>query len=342
MPGSALLLAGIAILAAVAGLLLGWMLRGERLRRERLSIAATWQEKLESAELVAERLRKHSRSVGGRLDDSRRAEREARRRLAGLEQELAELVQSRERAETELVDSQIALASSNRKRDELHRQLQNLILRTRELVASGQAKDEKIFTLSRELESWRLRLPPLVDRFREKQKEATAVNEALDMERARARELEDTLKTRILPLVAAGDGNGGGRAGETDPLLEECEAECRRLERELADARSTIDDLRQERRRAAHSPDGGLTGHDDLQRIKGVGPALERLLNGMGIYRLEQIARFSDEDVERVQAELKEFPGRIRRDDWVGQARAMTRDHRRSAGQSVSETRSER
>ncbi len=61
---------------------------------------------------------------------------------------------------------------------------------------------------------------------------------------------------------------------------------------------------------------------DDLKRISGVGPKLEQILNGLGILRFADIAAWSDADIERIDAELG-FEGRIRRDDCVGQAKAL-------------------
>ncbi|MDK4714697.1 5' DNA nuclease [Rhizobium sp. CNPSo 4039] len=61
---------------------------------------------------------------------------------------------------------------------------------------------------------------------------------------------------------------------------------------------------------------------DDLKRISGVGPKLEQVLNGRGIKRFADIAGWSDADIDRIDGELG-FEGRIRRDDWVGQAKAL-------------------
>ncbi len=61
---------------------------------------------------------------------------------------------------------------------------------------------------------------------------------------------------------------------------------------------------------------------DDLKKIGGVGPALERKLNALGITRYDQIAAFSDEDVEKVDTALN-YKGRVTRDDWVGQAKEL-------------------
>jgi small subunit ribosomal protein S2 len=61
---------------------------------------------------------------------------------------------------------------------------------------------------------------------------------------------------------------------------------------------------------------------DDLKKITGVGPVLERKLNALGITRFDQIAAFTAEDLAKVD-ELLNFKGRAERDDWVGQARGL-------------------
>jgi NADH-quinone oxidoreductase subunit E len=62
---------------------------------------------------------------------------------------------------------------------------------------------------------------------------------------------------------------------------------------------------------------------DDLKLIVGVGPVLERMLQQLGITTYRQIARWSEHDIETFDARLPEFHGRIRRDAWVTQARAL-------------------
>ncbi|MFK8100923.1 MAG: hypothetical protein AB8G15_00295 [Saprospiraceae bacterium] len=59
---------------------------------------------------------------------------------------------------------------------------------------------------------------------------------------------------------------------------------------------------------------------DNLQLINGVGPFIEEKLNEIGIYAFEQIEQFDDEIIEKVTEAIQFFPGRIKRDDWVGQA----------------------
>jgi predicted flap endonuclease-1-like 5' DNA nuclease len=68
---------------------------------------------------------------------------------------------------------------------------------------------------------------------------------------------------------------------------------------------------------------GGPGAPDDLKLIVGVGPMLERMLYQLGITTYRQIARWTERDIDDFDARLPEFPGRIRRDAWVTQARAL-------------------
>ena len=61
---------------------------------------------------------------------------------------------------------------------------------------------------------------------------------------------------------------------------------------------------------------------DKLAMINGIGPTLEKKLNGLGITNLRQIAQFTPEDIERVNSVLN-FKGRIEREAWVAQAQKL-------------------
>ncbi len=65
-------------------------------------------------------------------------------------------------------------------------------------------------------------------------------------------------------------------------------------------------------------------GADDLTVIKGIGPVNAGKLNGLGIWHFEQIASWREEEIEWVGSYLS-FPGRIEREDWVGQAQSLTK-----------------
>lgn len=67
-------------------------------------------------------------------------------------------------------------------------------------------------------------------------------------------------------------------------------------------------------------------GGDDLTRIKGVGPKLVQQLRELGVTTFAQIAAWNDADIDRIDAQLGRFQGRIRRDDWREQARLLAHD----------------
>jgi predicted flap endonuclease-1-like 5' DNA nuclease len=60
-----------------------------------------------------------------------------------------------------------------------------------------------------------------------------------------------------------------------------------------------------------------------LRQIRGIGPAYERALLGLGITSVQQIAALSPRDIERIAPLIKARADRIMRDDWVGQAQAL-------------------
>ncbi|HKL64495.1 MAG TPA: NADH-quinone oxidoreductase subunit E [Roseovarius sp.] len=62
---------------------------------------------------------------------------------------------------------------------------------------------------------------------------------------------------------------------------------------------------------------------DDLKRIKGVGPKLEKLCNEMGFYHFDQIANWTEAEIAWVDANLVGFKGRVSRDAWVEQAELL-------------------
>lgn len=70
------------------------------------------------------------------------------------------------------------------------------------------------------------------------------------------------------------------------------------------------------------APRGGVA--DDLKEIEGIGPALEKLVHGLGFFHFDQIAAWTEADVDWVDAHMTGFKGRIRRDKWVAQARIIT------------------
>jgi predicted flap endonuclease-1-like 5' DNA nuclease len=131
-----------------------------------------------------------------------------------------------------------------------------------------------------------------------------------------AYEAEATRLRRALDTCAA-------RAQQLEAFAEDRRA----LYRELAQARSETARYRQiivDLENDAPPPILGERGApDDLKLIVGVGPVLERMLQQLGVATYRQIARWTEHDIDAMDARLPEFHGRIRRDEWVTQARAL-------------------
>ena len=61
---------------------------------------------------------------------------------------------------------------------------------------------------------------------------------------------------------------------------------------------------------------------DDLQKINGIGPRSEAILHDLGVFHIDQIADWDDAAVGWIERYLR-FKGRVSREDWVGQAKAL-------------------
>ena len=101
-------------------------------------------------------------------------------------------------------------------------------------------------------------------------------------------------------------------------MQEEAEAEV-----ETQDESATeLDSDEDEDEDSVNEPVNGA--RDRLQAIKGIGPAIEKTLNEMGIFRFQQIADMSEYDIDRIAKRLKGLRSRIYREDWIGQARDIS------------------
>ena len=64
------------------------------------------------------------------------------------------------------------------------------------------------------------------------------------------------------------------------------------------------------------------TKKDDLKKISGVGPTIEKKLHNMGVTRYRQIANWKAADINKADDALN-FKGRIKRENWVKQAKIL-------------------
>jgi predicted flap endonuclease-1-like 5' DNA nuclease len=158
------------------------------------------------------------------------------------------------------------------------------------------------------------------------------IDDAFGSEKARLVRSRDAEAAMLRTELAARDaalGHLAGIARERERMFGEL-ADARR---ETARYRQLVIDIE------TNAPPPILAGvgePDDLKLIVGVGPVLERMLHNLGVTTFRQIARWTERDIAEFDAKLPEFPGRIQRDQWVTQARAL---HESKYGQGVPESR---
>jgi len=71
------------------------------------------------------------------------------------------------------------------------------------------------------------------------------------------------------------------------------------------------------------TPPGGAPATDDLTAIKGLGKVKAAKLVAAGVTSYAQVAAWTDDDIAEFGLKVNTSPGQIKREDWVGQARAL-------------------
>jgi predicted flap endonuclease-1-like 5' DNA nuclease/septal ring factor EnvC (AmiA/AmiB activator) len=341
---TAALIAFIAGSVAV-GAIIGWITRRRRCVQEKTTVSEGWQRQIEAQHAEHGRLVAQNRTLMEQISQLQASDRDATNRARELSGALKEAFKRRDQLQRQLKEIRSSLERALRQRDELQSQVASGEERDDSTRSALKEKDDKIFHLSRELENWQSRLPPLIDRYRERDGEARQLEDELAAARARIDELEnraDPGETRIDPVDQ--DALGDALDASNDPAnvtytsLEEVLADAHDQDDGLDDEWTDEDDAwdgpadveKDAGREHAAAADvaelherepGGL--RDNLRLIKGIGPAIEKTLNELGIFRYHQIAEMTEYDVNRVAQRLKGFSSRIYREDWVGQARDL-------------------
>ena len=350
---SAALIAFIAASVAV-GAVVGWITRGNRCAQEKTAVNEGWQRQLEAQRAEHARLVDQNRTLMEQISQLQASGKDATNRARELSDALKEAFERRDQLQRQLKEIRSSLERAVRQRDKLQAEAQSNEQRDDSAQAALKDKDDKIFRLSRELENWQNRLPPLIERYRERDSEARELEEELAAAQARIEEFENTAdagETRIEPidqdalsdeLDASNDPANvtytgleavladpdDAEDGVGDPENEPEDARHDDLDDDLGD--DLEDDLEDEPEEAAATAEvtelynrepGGL--RDNLRLIKGIGPAIEKTLNELGIFRYHQIAEMTEYDIDRVAQRLKGFSSRIHREDWIGQARDL-------------------
>ncbi|QYX55478.1 50S ribosomal protein L21 [Roseovarius sp. SCSIO 43702] len=110
---------------------------------------------------------------------------------------------------------------------------------------------------------------------------------------------------------------------EMKKRVEEGEAKAKKAETKKADTKKA-DTKKAEETKAAPKKAAKADKGDDLTQINGVGPVIVKKLNSAGITTFDQIASWSKSDIEEMDEKL-DFKGRIEREDWVAQAKKLSK-----------------
>ena len=258
-------------------------------------------------------------------------------------------VQLHTNLQTELENIKTELSAREQQIAEMSGHLETYESQTSDYQDEVKKQESQIVALNTQLDDMRKVLPALDDTLREKQAAIADLETDLSQERRKTISLEQTIE-RIYSADDKPEGATRERARVisindhmmTDDLVarrqsvengSNTEQRIRALESELHEWKSkyeaanggstrasdnpvTIDSLRQD-------PDDSTAKKDDLQQIRGIGPALETALNKLGFFQFEQLADMGQRDIEQIGRHDNSLPGRIRRYKWVEQARKL-------------------
>lgn len=324
--------------ALIIGLLLGWVARGSRTVSEKTAINIGWQEQLQAQRTEHERLLEQNKSLMDQNSQFQASNKDAKMRASELSDALKEAFARRDDLQRQIKDIRGNLEVAVTERDQLRSDVSSRASDDHGATTLLQEKDARIDKLNAELQNWQDRLPPLIERFQKRNAEAEELEQQLGEAQERIVALETMLgsdQTRVEPVDP--DALPDGMDASNDPVDAESNEEFREDEvEELIEIDASVDDDDSD---GSESQDGdgddiaeaedGIAARDNLKLIKGVGPAIEKTLNEMGIFRFNQIADMSEYDIDRVAHRLKGFRSRIYREDWIGQARDL---HDQKAG----------
>jgi len=373
----------LVLLAAMTlvGVGAGWMLRAGRCAREKLALNAGWKDQIAAQKSEHHRLADQNKSLMEQVAQFQASRKDSDLRARELSESLREAFARRDELQGQLKDIRNNLESAIAERNRLMHDADDRAVQQVTASRDLRDRDDKIARLSRELENWQSRLPPLIERYRTRDLEAQHLETELGQARGRIADLENLLSSGQTRIEAADSGPladgldasneqyeftsehdvsridtpaAGTEADEPDADREEPPSEI--FDALLSDVIGTGDEFEEadsvdKDAAEVFAGDGaGSDTHvdvaledsatsdnldyelpatdssvdrDDLQQIKGVGPAIEKTLNDLGIYRFEQIATMSEFEIDRVARQLKGFRSRIYREDWIGQARLL-------------------
>lgn len=314
--------------ALLLGVIVGWIFRARKSADEKTAIGLGWQEQLEAQRKEHERLLEQNKSLMEQNAQYQASNKDSKMRASELSSALKEAFGRRDELQRQIKDIRNNLEATVLQRDQLQNDMQDRVVEDDEASTAVSVRDEQIAKLKKELEGWQDRVPPLVERFRARNEEANVLEQELAAAQAHITALEDMLgsdQTRVEPVdpEALGDdlnaSNDPDESNNSESNNSAASDEADADDNSVAELLDKLDMLEEQ----ATTNAAIVSPQDNLMDIKGIGPAIAKTLNEMGIFNFEQIADLTEYDIDRVAQRLKGFRSRIYREDWIGQARLL-------------------
>ena len=336
MPEITVIHIALLAVALIIGVIVGWLSRGSRSKNEIATINAGWQERLAVQRSEHERLLDQNKDLMEQNSQYLASNKDSKMRAGELSKSLKETFEWRDDLQSKIKDVRSNLEATVHERDQLQSDKQDRENEENVLSTALKKRDEQIDKLMKDLQSWQERVPPLIERFKIRNEEADRLQRELAAAQLRIVALEAKIEaddTRVEPVDPAALGEDFNASNDSvdlpgnneDAEVPESIPKIKRIEAMTSTENSEILPHAEETsvEDGVNFNDRAGGGRDNLKMIKGIGPAIQKTLNEMGICRFGQIADMSEYDIDRVAQRLKGFRSRIYREDWIGQARDL-------------------
>ena len=187
----------------VVGLILGWIFRGDRCAKEKIAVNASWQEQIESQQSEHNRLAEQNKSLMEQISQYQASHKDSVNRARELSDSLKETFTRRDELQRQIKEMRGQLELAVAQRNKLRLEVETKSTRSDATTATLKDKDDKIFRLSRELTSWQSRVPPLVEKYQERDQRVQELETELESAASMIESLEAMIKsdqTRIEPV----------------------------------------------------------------------------------------------------------------------------------------------
>ena len=296
----------ITIVGFLFGLLVGYLLRTAKVRRLRKELKEV-KKKHEEAEAQLAVAREELQKKNTALEEAQQEARELVDKLQVLEQEKENIYSQVYSLNTDLEQEQATNRTYTATIEELSNQIVGMKTQNEQLAAEiEELRSAPVATPGETISADTL---SRLEVFEAKLDRLSAENEML---KARINEVQTTGNVQPLEVGAI----HGGTAVTTEPDLGIA------AEKTVLKKKIITDGVQK----------------DDLTQIGGVGPFIQQQLYDNGIYTYEQISQFDKAQIDQVTRDIGYFPGRIEKDDWVGQAKALMANPPKTKGKSKKST----